>query len=88
MHVANLLGWIDRNVVDATVNLVGRIGMSLGKGSATFDRVVIDGAVNGVGLFTQTFGSVVRLFQSGRVQQYATFAVFGGLALAAWLILL
>jgi NADH-quinone oxidoreductase subunit L len=88
MHFANFLGWIDRNVVDATVNLVGRIGMAFGRGSAAFDRVVIDGAVNGVGMFTQTFGSVVRLFQSGRVQQYATFAVFGGLALAAWLILL
>jgi hypothetical protein len=49
---------------------------------------VVDGAVNGVGLTTQTFGSVARLLQSGRIQQYATYAVFGGLALAVWLILL
>jgi hypothetical protein len=39
-------------------------------------------------LLTQTFGSIARLLQSGRVQQYATYAVFGGLLLAAWLILL
>ena len=88
VHFANLLSWIDRNVIDATVNLVGRTGAAIGKGSAAFDRTVVDGAVTGVGLVTQTFGSVARLFQSGRVQQYATFAVFGGLALAAWLILL
>jgi NADH:ubiquinone oxidoreductase subunit 5 (subunit L)/multisubunit Na+/H+ antiporter MnhA subunit len=86
--LANALSWIDRNVVDALVNLAGRLGLSVGNGSATFDRVVVDGAVNGVGLLTRTFGSVARLVQSGRIQQYATFAVFGGLMLAAWLILL
>ncbi|MCC7014368.1 MAG: NADH-quinone oxidoreductase subunit L [Planctomycetes bacterium] len=88
MMLANTLSWVDRNIVDALVNLVGRTGLSLGRGSAKFDSTVVDGAVNGVGLLTQTFGSLARLFQSGRVQQYATFAVFGGLMLAAWLILL
>ena len=82
------MSFFDKHVVDGVVNLVGRIGRGLGTGSAAFDRTVVDGAVNGVGLTTQTFGSIARLFQSGRVQQYATFAVFGGLGLAAWLILL
>jgi NADH-quinone oxidoreductase subunit L len=82
------LNWVDKNIVDGLVNLVGRTGRSIGVVSSHFDRVVVDGAVNGVGLVTQTFGSVVRLVQSGRIQQYATFAVFGGLMLAAWLILL
>jgi NADH:ubiquinone oxidoreductase subunit 5 (subunit L)/multisubunit Na+/H+ antiporter MnhA subunit len=88
MGVTNALAWIDKHVVDGIVNLLGRTGRALGFGSAAFDRLVVDGAVNGVGLTTQTFGSVARLLQSGRVQQYATFAVFGGLALAVWLILL
>jgi NADH-quinone oxidoreductase subunit L len=82
------LSWVDRTIVDGVVNFVGRAGRAIGVGSSHFDRVVVDGAVNGVGLVTQTFGSVVRLLQSGRIQQYATFAVFGGLLLAAWLILL
>jgi NADH-quinone oxidoreductase subunit L len=86
--LARTLGWLDRNVVDGLVNFVGRTGRSIGFGSAAFDRHVVDGAVNGVGLVTQTFGSVVRLIQSGHIQQYATFAVFGGLLLAAWAILL
>jgi NADH-quinone oxidoreductase subunit L len=66
MHFANLLSWIDRNVIDAMVNLVGRTGAAIGKGSAAFDRTVVDGAVTGVGLVTQTFGSVARLFQRSR----------------------
>ena len=88
MRLSAALTWIDKHVVDGVVNLVGRTGRALGFGSAAFDRIVVDGAVNGVGLLTQTFGSVARLLQSGRIQQYATFAVFGGLLLAAWLILL
>ena len=47
--------------------------------SAWFDRVFVDGAVNGVGAaLTQAFGSLVRLLQTGRIQQYAAFAVAGG----------
>ena len=52
-----------------------------------FDRVVVDGIVNFVGMMSQTFGAVSRLLQTGRVQQYAAFAVGGGLLTAAWLIL-
>jgi hypothetical protein len=74
-------------VVDGAVNLVGRIGNALGTGSAWFDRTFVDGAVNGVALTTQAFGTLARLLQTGRVQQYATFAVCGGLIAAAWLIL-
>ena len=58
---------------------------------AIFDRSwyrsILDGAVNGVGALTQTFGFIARLFQTGRIQQYASFAVAGGLAVAAWLLL-
>jgi NADH-quinone oxidoreductase subunit L len=81
------LSWVDANVVDGFVNLVGRTGKFAGTFSAWIDRTFVDGAVNGVALVTQAFGSVVRLFQTGRIQQYATFAVAGGLMAAAWLIL-
>jgi NADH-quinone oxidoreductase subunit L len=88
MLLAAGLTLFDRHVVDGLVNLVGRTGRSIGFFSGWFDRTFVDGAVNGVALLTQAFGSVVRLFQTGRVQQYAAFAVAGGLAVAAWLILL
>jgi NADH-quinone oxidoreductase subunit L len=85
--LALLQKWIDENIVDGIVNGVGLVTKALGFGSAWFDLRVVDGAVNGVGATTQAFGSVARLFQTGRVQQYVSFAVAGGVLLAAWLIL-
>jgi NADH-quinone oxidoreductase subunit L len=79
--------WFDENVVDGIVNGVGILTRTLGFASAWFDLHVVDGAVNGVGATTQGFGSVARLFQTGRIQQYVSFAVAGGVLLAAWLIL-
>jgi len=79
--------WIDENVVDGLVNLVGWSNRQLGVASAVFDRIVVDGSVTLIGNVTQTFGSVARLLQTGRVQQYVSFALAGGLAAAAWLIL-
>jgi NADH-quinone oxidoreductase subunit L len=77
----------DENVVDGIVNGAGHIGRSSGFLSAWFDRIFVDGLVNGVAAIAQTFGSAVRLMQTGRVQQYVAFAVGGSLMAAAWLIL-
>lgn len=77
----------DENVVDGLVKLVGRVNKLLGALSAWFDRVFIDGAVNAVALVSQVFGAAFRLIQTGRIQQYAAFAVGGAVLTAAWLIL-
>lgn len=83
-----VLSWVDTHIVDGFVLLVGRTGKRLGAISGWIDRTIVDGLVNFVGLLAQTFGTVVRLFQTGRIQQYVTFAVAGGLLAAAWLILI
>jgi NADH-quinone oxidoreductase subunit L len=79
--------WFDEHVVDGLVLGVGRANKLLAFFAAWFDKTFVDGAVNLVGLATQAFGAVARLFQTGRIQQYAAFAVAGGLLAAAWLIL-
>ncbi|MAF64903.1 MAG: hypothetical protein CMJ84_04495 [Planctomycetes bacterium] len=85
--LASLQRWFDENVIDGIVLGVGRTNRALGFLQAWFDRTIVDGLVNGAGAITQLFGSLVRLFQTGRIQQYVTFAVGGGLIAAAWLIL-
>ena len=65
----------------------GKLNVVLSKISRWFDEKVVDGSVALAGNITDSAGSVVRLFQTGRVQQYAAVAVGGGLLLAAWLIL-
>jgi NADH-quinone oxidoreductase subunit L len=87
MTLALVQKWIDENIVDGFVNGVGWTNKQLGFFHAWFDRVFVDGAVNGVASTTQIFGSLARLVQTGRIQQYVSYAVAGGLAAAAWLIL-
>jgi NADH:ubiquinone oxidoreductase subunit 5 (subunit L)/multisubunit Na+/H+ antiporter MnhA subunit len=87
MLLAYLQKWIDEHFVDGVVNGVGRFNKGLGFASAWVDLHIVDGAVNGVALLTQNLGSIARLFQTGRIQQYVSFAVGGGLLAAAWLIL-
>jgi NADH-quinone oxidoreductase subunit L len=48
----------------------------------TFDKRVIDGAVNGVGTGTEMTGRFLRYVQSGNVQRYAVF-LFVGVAVLA-----
>ena len=76
--------WVDEKLVDGLVLTVGRVGKGLGFFCAWIDKNIVDGTVNLVGNVTQAFGSVVRLFQTGRIQQYVSFAVAGGILVAAF----
>ncbi len=75
--LANGWDWFDRKVIDGFVNLVGRGGVLLSRGSDFFDRKAVDGAVNSISLRTFNSSSVLRLRQTGRVQNYAGVVVFG-----------
>ncbi len=87
MVIAMSLKWFDETIIDGFVLLVGRINRYVGVIAAWFDKTFVDGLVNAVGAISNAFGSALRLLQTGRIQQYASFAVAGGLLAAAWLIL-
>lgn len=50
---------------------------------AWFDRIVIDGAMNGLAVVTNKTSWAIRGFQSGSVQMYVWWYLIGALALAA-----
>jgi NADH-quinone oxidoreductase subunit L len=87
MVLASFQKWVDENFVDGIVNGVGKLNRSVGFVAAWIDLHIVDGFVNGIASLTQNLGSIARLFQTGRIQQYVSFAVAGGLVAAAWLIL-
>ena len=58
--------------------LVGGSRIVLWKG---VDAGLIDGIVNGVGARCRDVGSVLRLLQSGNIRGYATWILFGSVAL-------
>jgi NADH-quinone oxidoreductase subunit L len=61
------------------------IQYTLAQGTAAFDRVIIDGAINGLGVGTRRLGGVLKFIQSGNVQRYAVF-LFAGVAVLAFVI--
>jgi proton-translocating NADH-quinone oxidoreductase chain L len=54
----------------------------IAQASSSFDKVVIDGVVNGVGSITSGTGSLLRRLQTGRIQTYVTLLGLSILVLA------
>ncbi len=76
--------WFDINVIDRIVNTVGRFGRWLaGFTRRILDEWLIDGAVNGTGLVANATGSVLRLVQTGQIQQYLLVVLLSVLVLLA-----
>ena len=50
------------------------------------DAVLIDGAVNGLGLVTRAGGAFVSLFQTGQVNTYALILTLGVLAILGFVV--
>jgi len=71
MWLAGFFALFDRQVIDRIVNWVGAFGYWLARVLRRWiDEFIIDAAVNGVGLVTTWTGAVVRLIQTGQVQNY------------------
>ena len=58
----------------------------VGKFAAWFDRAIVDGLMNTLGLTAQTFSDGASGWQSGRVQSYAMWFFIGAFGLALFLI--
>ncbi|HUR18831.1 MAG TPA: NADH-quinone oxidoreductase subunit L, partial [Acidimicrobiales bacterium] len=72
---------VNQRVIDGVVNAAGIGTRKLGNFTYdVIDQKGVDGVVNGVGLTAEEGGSLLRVLQTGRVQQYAAF-LFGGVAL-------
>lgn len=85
MALSKFLALFDREwVIDWLVNAIGRVAIWLSEVLAAFDRIVVDGAVTGLGWLSDQAGSITRLLQDGRVQAYL---LFGLLMAAVWIFL-
>jgi NADH-quinone oxidoreductase subunit L len=81
--------WVNQNVIDGLVNLVGRSGAKAGQWVYKYvDQGVIDGAVNGSGLAASGSGEVLRKGQTGKVQAYGSYLFIGAAVLAAVIVVI
>jgi len=85
--VARAMNWFNGHVLDFVVNGAGLLAKAAGKAVYWFDQRGVDGAINASGAVTGAGGGVLRLLQTGKVQQYAilifaaTVILVGGLVI-------
>jgi NADH-quinone oxidoreductase subunit L len=75
--MSNAWKWFDNTIVDGVVNSVGSVTRVASFVSGKFDSIVIDGLVNLTAYLSGFSGLVLRKFQTGKVQTYIVFTVFG-----------
>jgi NADH-quinone oxidoreductase subunit L len=71
------LSWIDSRIVDGLVNATSYILRALAAVGGAIDRVIVDGAVNGVADTIIATGRRLRRVQTGRVNTYVMGVAFG-----------
>jgi NADH-quinone oxidoreductase subunit L len=76
-RLADAFSWIDANVVDGLVNLMGTISRGAAWISGAIDTYLVDGAVNGVATLFLEGGRRVRQIQTGRINNYVLGVVVG-----------
>jgi proton-translocating NADH-quinone oxidoreductase chain L len=67
---AAICRWIDRWVVDGTVNGASTVVRVISSLAGWIDRHLVDGAVNGTGELAHGVGAAMRSAQSGRIRLY------------------
>jgi NADH-quinone oxidoreductase subunit L len=77
LALTNVMRWFDNTIIDGIVNGMGGITRVTSYISGKFDNVVVDGAVNLTAYLSGFLGLVLRKLQTGKVQTYIVFAVFG-----------
>jgi NADH-quinone oxidoreductase subunit L len=70
--VARAVDWFNGHVIDLVVNGAGWLAAAAAKVVYWFDQRGIDGAINASAALTGSGGGILRLLQTGKVQQYAT----------------
>lgn len=78
LPLAAAANWANTHILDGAVNGVGASATGAGRWLyKNIDQTVVDGAVNSTGSGAGGAGGVLRLMQSGRIQQYAALFFVG-----------
>jgi len=75
--LSRALYWLDQNLIDGLVNLMGFLGRVVAYIDRVIDERIVDGAVNGLARLTWNSGSALRRVQTGHIQAYL-YGALGG----------
>ncbi|MEX0680033.1 MAG: NADH-quinone oxidoreductase subunit L [Balneolales bacterium] len=81
MALARLMNGFDHRIIDGIVNGSATVTRGVSRISGWIDHVFIDGLVNFLANITGAIGMKLRRIQTGQIQHYLVFAIFGFLVL-------
>jgi NADH-quinone oxidoreductase subunit L len=82
LALTRISNWFDARIIDGIVNGAGSVTHAVSRISGWIDNTFIDGLVNFLANFTGAIGMRLRKIQTGNIQTYLVFAVFGFLIIA------
>jgi NADH-quinone oxidoreductase subunit L len=77
LGLTRVFRWFDNTVVDGVVNGAAYITERSSAGTGKFDNSFVDGLVNLVGSVVMFFGLLFRKLQTGKIQTYLAYVLFG-----------
>ncbi|TVQ66662.1 MAG: NADH-quinone oxidoreductase subunit L [Balneolaceae bacterium] len=86
MAITRILRWFDEKVVDGIVNATAPIARGISRGSGWVDHNIVDGLVNATAAGASQAGGLLSRIQSGKVQTYLVYILFGMLLLGIFFI--
>ena len=87
LYLARSFAYLDRRVVDRSIESLAVMGVVLSHLSAWFDRHWVDGSVNTVAGGMGWFGRLARSGQTGSIQTYYVVTLLALLGLLYWLLI-
>lgn len=80
-NIMKILKWFDEKVVDGLVNATAPLSRGIARGSGWIDHHIVDGLVNATATGAERGGSLLSKIQTGKVQSYLLYFLFGLLLL-------
>lgn len=81
MGLSKFSGAFDKYVIDGVVNGAAYLTRKVSSIGGLLDKYVVDGLVNAVAYIVGLFGAIFRKFQTGKIESYIMFLVFGVIVL-------
>ena len=77
LALTRISNWFDARIIDGIVNGAGSVTHGVSRISGWIDNTFIDGLVNFLANITGSIGMRLRKIQTGNIQTYLAFAIFG-----------
>lgn len=83
-RLTTLVDTLDRKWIDGFIHASAYIQVTVAHATGLFDRLIVDGSVNGAAFVARGIGSLTRSFQGGKIQLYIVWSILTIIIFLIW----